>query len=524
MKNNQASNNAEQTKSDKKIKLRKIKKTDYKQVTDLQLKCFPGMKPWTESQFNNIITIFPEGQVCILIENKIIASSSCLIIDYANYSETSSWSELTDNGNITNHAIAGDTLYGMEIMVDPANRGMKLSRRLYDVRKNLAKHFNLKRILIGGRLPNYSKYQKRIDIDEYVTKVIDKKIYDPVLTAQLANGFSLKRVLPNYLPNDKESCGYATLLEWTNFSFKNQKANQIDYSPYVRVSAIQYQMRSIKSFEDFAQQCEYFVDAASDYKSDFVVFPEMFTMQLLSFLSNKKPAGAIRELSNYTNQYIDLFTSLAIKYNVNIIGGSHFCVENDDLYNISFLFKRDGTFGKQYKIHITPYEAKWWGVKGGNRVEVFDTDKGKVAILICYDIEFPELARIAVSKGAKIIFVPFNTDDRRAYLRVRYCAQARAVENQVYTVITGCVGNLPEVNNLDIHFSQSAILTPSDAEFSREAIAAEAVPNTETLIYQDLDLNLLQRNREMGNAQTWNDRKQGFYTLSYKEGDQTIIV
>jgi len=511
--------------TNKKVRLRQIKRSDYKEIVELQLKCFSGMKPWSESQFNNLLTNFPEGQICILMQNKIVASCSGLVIHSDNYSETSSWNELTDNGNISNHSLKGDTLYGLEIMVDPLYRGMKLSRRLYDARKNLAKHFNLKRILIGGRLPHYIKYHKKMDISDYVSKVIDKKLYDPVLTAQLANGFSLKKVLPDYLPNDKESCGYATLLEWTNFGFKDSAAiKQINYSPYVRVSAVQYQMRSIKNFEEFARQCEYFVDASSDYKSDFVVFPEMITMQLLSFLNDKRPAAAIRELSDYTGRYIELFTSLAIKYNINIIGGSHFCIENDTLYNISFLFKRDGTYGKQYKIHITPYETKWWGVKGGNRIEIFDTDKGKVAILICYDIEFPELARIAVSKGAKILFVPFNTDDRRAYLRVRYCAQARAIENQVYTVITGCVGNLPEVDNLDIHFSQSAILTPSDVEFSREAIAAEAVPNTETLIYQDLDLNLLERNREMGNAQTWNDRKKGFYTLSYTEnGDQVVV-
>jgi predicted amidohydrolase/ribosomal protein S18 acetylase RimI-like enzyme len=513
------------TQSTTKIRLRKIKLSDFNQIVDLQLQCFPGMKPWNEKQFHNLISIFPEGQLCITMQNKIVASSACLIINFSNYSETSSWGELTEHGTITNHSYEGDTLYGMEIMVHPEFRGMKLTRRLYDARKDLAKHYNLRRILIGGRLPNYFKHKGKLNIDEYVSKVIDKKIYDPVLTAQLANGFALKQILPDYLPNDKESCGYATLLEWTNFVFKSDRAKkQINYSPYVRVSAVQYQMRSIKNFNEFARQCEYFVDAASDYKSDFVVFPEMITMQLLSFLKDKKPAIAIRELTNYTKEYIDLFTSLAIKYNINIIGGSHFCIEEDTLYNISYLFKRDGTHSKQYKIHITPYETKWWGVKGGNKIQIMDTDKGKVAILICYDIEFPELARIAVSKGAKILFVPFNTDDRRAYLRVRYCAQARAIENQVYTVITGCVGNLPEVDNLDIHFSQSAILTPSDVEFSREAIASEAVPNTETLIYQDLDLHLLERNREMGNAQTWKDRKQGFYKLSYDEDDKVIFV
>jgi len=234
----------------KKIKLRAINLKDYDAISALQLKCFEGMKPWSKEQFNNILTAFKQGQTCITYEKKIIASSCSLIIDFNNYSETSSWSELTDHGNISNHTVNGDTLYGMEIMVDPDFRGMKLSRRLYDARKNVAKHFNLKRILIGGRLPNYCKHQHKLDIDKYVGDVIDKKVYDPVLTAQLANGFALKRVLPDYLPNDKESCGYATLLEWTNFGYKiNPKKNIINYSPYVRVSAVQYQMRSIKGFE-----------------------------------------------------------------------------------------------------------------------------------------------------------------------------------------------------------------------------------------------------------------------------------
>jgi predicted amidohydrolase len=122
-----------------------------------------------------------------------------------------------------------------------------------------------------------------------------------------------------------------------------------------------------------------------------------------------------------------------------------------------------------------------------------------------------------VSKGAQILFVPFNTDERRGYLRVRYCAQARAIENQVYVVMAGCVGNLPAVDNLDIQYAQSAVLTPSDVEFHREGIATEAAPNTEMLIYQDLDMHLLARNREYGSVQTWKDRRHDFYSISYKE-------
>ncbi len=498
----------------KNIKVRKLKLEDYESVTKIQLKCFPEMKPWSLEQFTSLITIFKTGQIGIEYDGKLVASSCSLILNFDNYSETQSWSELTDNGMIKNHNPEGETLYGIEIMVHPEFRGMKLSRRLYEARQKLVKEKNLKRIVIGGRIPSYHKYADKLTASQYVEKVVDRKLYDIVLTAQIANGFVLKRLLPNYFPNDKESCGYATFLEWTNINYSGD-LNKKKQSRYVRVCAVQYQMRMIKDFQEFADNCEYFVDAASDYRCDMVLFPEMFTMQLLSFLPNHSPGKAIRQLDQFTKQYEDLFTRLAIKYNTNIIGGSHFTIENDNLYNVSYLFQRNGTIGKQYKIHITPHERKWWGVKPGNNVEVFDTDIGKIAIHICYDVEFPELSRIAVSNGAQILFVPFNTDERRGYLRVRYCSQARAIENQVYVVIAGCVGNLPAVENLDIQFAQSAIFTPSDVEFHREGIATEAPLNSETLIFQDLDLDMLARNREYGSVQTLKDRRTDLYNVRY---------
>ncbi|NCT77020.1 MAG: GNAT family N-acetyltransferase [Chitinophagaceae bacterium] len=505
----------------KRIRTRAIRLRDYEAICALQLICFPGMLPWKKEQFESILKIFPEGQFCVEYNKQIVASSCSLIIRRNQYSATASWNELTDNGYIRNHDPEGDTLYGMEIMVHPDFRQMKLARRLYDMRKKLVKDRNLMCMLIGGRLPNYHKYAERMRVEQYVESVIDRKIYDPVLTAQLSNGFVLQRLLPNYLPNDKESMGYGTFLEWNNLLYEERKSRQHRKDPYVRVACIQYQMRDIGSFEEFAANCEYFVDVASDYRADFVAFPEMITMQLLTFLPKKHPAEAVRQLDQFTGQYIELFTQLAIKYNINIVAGSHFLIEDDNLYNVSFLFKRDGTYAKQYKIHITPHERKWWGVQPGQEVRVFDTDCGKVSIAICYDIEFPELARIATSKGARIIFVPFNTDERRSYLRVRYCSQARAIENQVYVVITGCVGNLPDVDNLDIHFAQSAILTPSDIEFHREGLAAEAPPNVETAIVQELDMNLLKRNREYGSVQPWSDRRLDLYQLQYQENNKT---
>ena len=101
-------------------------------------------------------------------------------------------------------------------------------------------------------------------------------------------------------------------------------------------------------------------------------------------------------------------------------------------------------------------------IQGGDKIAVFDTDAGRVGIQICYDVEFPELSRILATQGLDILFVPFWTDTKNSYLRVRHCAQARAIENECYVVIAGSVGNLPEVESLDVQFSQSAVLTPSD--------------------------------------------------------------
>ena len=157
----------------------------------------------------------------------------------------------------------------------------------------------------------------------------------------------------------------------------------------------------------------------------------------------------------------------------------------------------------------------------GDSVEVFDTDKGKINIQICYDIEFPELSRIAVEKGAQIIFVPFSTDERTAYLRVRYCAQARCVENHVFVAMAGTVGNLPSVENMDIQYAQSGIYTPSDIPFSRDAIASESTPNIETVIIDDVDVELLKRHRQSGSVLNWMDRRTDLYDVRVRKKNRT---
>jgi predicted amidohydrolase/ribosomal protein S18 acetylase RimI-like enzyme len=505
--------------------LRPLTIDDFDQLVAMQQACFPGMQPWQREQIESQLQHFPDGQLVIEIEGRLAASSSSLMLEFDANLEWHDWTKIADNGYIRNHDPRGDTLYGIEIMVHPDFRGMKLARRLYDGRKELCREKNLARIIIGGRIPGYHRHADEMTAREYADSVLARQIFDPVLTAQLSNGFALQGLIPNYFPTDSDSAGYATFLEWRNLDYvKGAKRRYLSVTELIRIAAVQYQMRTISGFDDFAQQSEFFIDTASEYKSDFVLFPELHTTQLLSCIPELRPGEAARRLSEFTPQYLDFYTEMAVKYNVNIIGGSQFVMEDDDLFNVSYLFRRDGTLGLQEKIHITPSERKWWGVNPGRKVNVFDTDCGRIAILICYDIEFPELVRIAAGKGAQIVFVPFNTDTRHGYLRVRNCAMARCVENHVYVAVAGCTGNLPFVENSDLHYAQSAIFTPADAEFARDAIAAESNANIETMVIHDVDVEQLRRHREAGSVQNWHDRRTDLYRVVYQEDGVEHIV
>ena len=137
---------------------------------------------------------------------------------------------------------------------------------------------------------------------------------------------------------------------------------------------------------------------------------------------------------------------------------------------------------------------------------------------------FPNWSASRLPKGAQIIFVPFNTDTVEGYLRIRHCAQARCVENHVYVAIAGCTGNLPFVENADIHYAQSAILTPADVGFSRDSVGAECNPNIETVVMDDVDLEVLRQHRETGSVQNWNDRRKDIYRVVYEEDGKSFEV
>lgn len=420
------------TRFEKKMVIRNIEEKDIDKIIDLQKDCFPGMEPWKREHLISHLEHFPEGQFCAEFEGEIIGSCSSLLINFDEYDDRHTWQDITDDGYITNHNPDGLNMYGIEVMVHPKYRRMKIGHRLYEARKDLARRLNLKSIIIGGRIPNYHKYAEEMTAREYVEQVTRHQIYDPVLSFQLMNGFTLMRINPNYLPDDTASIKYATLMEWNNVDYLPQQTKRYYKSAFpVRICVIQYEMKKIYSFEEFANQVEYYVDVASDARSDFAVFPEIFTTQLMSFLEERSPSLAVQRITEYTEDYISLFTDLAVKYNVNIIGGSHFVEEEGKIYNIAYLFRRDGTIEKQYKLHITPNERKWWGISAGDQVRVFDTDCGKSRFKSVMTLNFlssPGLRRIKaqksflrrfVQKTAKAIFVS-DTVRRPERLKIKF--------------------------------------------------------------------------------------------------------
>jgi len=270
----------------------------------------------------------------------------------------------------------------------------------------------------------------------------------------------------------------------------------------IRVASLQYFIRPVASFEQFAEQVEALVDTAQDYGCRLLVFPEYFSCQLLTVTGTKLPiAEQIRKLATLEERIVELFVRLAKKSGMYIVGGTLPAVDPPDLetvYNECYFYAPNGSWEVQGKLHMTRFEKEDWLVSPHKTFRVFDTDFGKVAITICYDVEFPELARAAARQGAYILVVPSCTDERQGYLRVRYCAQARAIENQMYVIQSSTVGSLPQVPAVSLNWGQAAILTPSDFAFARDGILAEGVPNQESMVIGELDLERIVETRQRG--------------------------
>ena len=499
----------------KKIELRNLQIDDYKELKSSMMEAYSELENsyWKEHHIEKLLSIFPEGQLVVLVDGKVVGSALSLIIDYRKVIANHTYAQITGNYSFDTHNPLGEVLYGIDVFIHPKYRGLRLGRRLYDARKELCEQLNLKSIIFAGRIPNYIDHKDEFSPKQYIEKVKQKELYDPVLSFQISNDFHVKKIMKNYLVGDTSSNEYAVLMEWNNIYY-DENPNLINLKKSViRLGLIQWQMRPLNNLEQLFEQAEFFIDVVSGYGSDFALFPELFTAPLMADYNHLSEADAIRELAKHTEPIQKRFQEYAISYNINIITGSMPYLENGVLYNVGFLCKRDGSSEMYTKIHITPNESLHWGMKGGSQIKTFDTDCGKIGIMICYDIEFPELSRLMADEGMNILFVPFLTDTQNGYTRVKHCAQSRAIENECYVAIAGCVGNLPKVNNMDIQYAQSAVFTPSDFAFPSNGIKAEATPNTEMTLIVDVDLDLLKQLHEFGTVRILKDRRHDLYNI-----------
>jgi predicted amidohydrolase/GNAT superfamily N-acetyltransferase len=501
------------------IELEFLQIDDYQHLKTAMIAAYPSMPDayWKESHIATLLERFPEGQVALKINGQLAGCALSIRVPEAQATKPHSYEEITGNYTFSTHQSDGDLLYGIDVFIMPAFRGLRLGRRLYDYRKELCEKLNLKGIVFGGRIPRYHSHAGEMTPKAYIEAVKRKELHDPVLSFQLSNDFQAVRALKNYLHMDQDSQGMAVLLRWNNIYYEEPSDAAVSLKRVVRIGLVQWQMRPYADLEGLMKQAEFFVDAVSGYRSDFALFPEFFNAPLMAKDNHKSEAEAIRSLAEHTDAILAKFQELAISYNINIVTGSMPELREGKLYNVGYLCRRDGSYERYEKLHVTPDEAKVWGMQGGQELKVFDTDCGKIGVLICYDSEFPELSRLLADQGMDLLFVPFLTDTQNGYSRVRHCAQARAIENECYVAIAGSVGNLPNVENMDIQYAQSMVFTPCDFAFPSNGIKAEATPNTEMILIADVDLDLLRELHTRGSVRNLKDRRLDLFELKKRE-------
>jgi predicted amidohydrolase/ribosomal protein S18 acetylase RimI-like enzyme len=488
---------------------------------------YPKNAYYTERFYEMQYAAFPEGQFLAEIDGKIVGYATSLIVQLDDDAHWYTYEEITGGGTFSTHDPSGDTLYGADIGVRPEYRRMGISKLLYEKRIALMKRYNLRRMVAYGRIPGYTDYAGKMTAEEYVQKVVAGELSDPALSAHLRAGYKVRRVLLDFLWDDS-SLNYSTLLEMPNPNYQPEK-RKIAAAPLqrvvrrIRVCAAQWCMRPIHSWDEFEQTVNFFVDTADTYHCHFLLFPELFTAQLFTIMpSDLDSRTAIRRLASMTERYIELFSDLAEKHGLYIIAGSQPELRNGEVYNVAYLFTPSGRYYSQDALHIPPIERTDFDIEPGEDIKVFDTPLARIGIQVGYDVEFPELARLQTLSGAEVIFVPYSTDERKAFDRIRYTAQARAVENFVYIVIAGNVGNLPASKNYLINYGQAAVFTPSDFAFPPHATAGESEANVETVLITDLDLTSLVQQRDLATVRHLYDRRTDLYDVRAKRAVKIV--
>lgn len=275
----------------------------------------------------------------------------------------------------------------------------------------------------------------------------------------------------------------------------------------VRIAAVQFPLEAATTVEASFVRYAAAVEDAARRGASIVLLPELLTTEWLACDAGSVDLHqAIRELDRHRPVYLQRFSELARLHGLTIVAGTHYSLLGENLQNVAYAFEPDGTVHTQAKLHPTPYEAETFGLVPGHGVKPLRLAGVRCAIVICYDAEFPEVARAARAGGAEVLLVPYNTELAAGHHRVRRAASARAVENQVYVVTAGAVGRFEHAFDAEDHHAASAAFGPSDHGFPDDGVLAELAPNVAGVLTVDLDLALLRRSMRTGAVRPWLDR------------------
>ncbi|MCX7105710.1 MAG: carbon-nitrogen hydrolase family protein [Methylococcales bacterium] len=249
----------------------------------------------------------------------------------------------------------------------------------------------------------------------------------------------------------------------------------------VKIATAQYDISFLENWKSYEQKIERWVVGAISQDAKILLFPEYFSMELASLFGQPIYSSLSKQLDAMQSlhaDFIELFTSLAKQYQCIIQAGTFpVLIESESYRNRAYLFMPDGQFDYQDKLMMTRFEKEQWLIEGGQEIKYFNTVFGKIAINICYDSEFPLIARQQVESGCVLILVPSCTDTVAGYHRVKIGCQARALENQCYVVQASLVGDASWSEAVDVNVGAAAIYTPVDRGFPDNGILSVGIFN-----------------------------------------------
>ena len=260
----------------------------------------------------------------------------------------------------------------------------------------------------------------------------------------------------------------------------------------MRLGAVSFPLTEPRNYEEWTKEAEKWLKLAAVEKIELLVFPEYFTLALDADVGFE---------TWFQNEFHQLFSSFAHKHQMMILAGTH-----NIGTNTAVLFTPDGKSQQQHKIHLIPSETEETPlITAGNEILVVPFKHGKLATTICYDVEFPELTRAVVKAGVNLLLCPSWTEKPDGFHRVRYCAHARAVENQLFVVHAPLVGSFSPWGINENACGSAAILAPSDPQFPANGVIIEGMWNAGDLVFADVDFEKLQQVRMKGAVRTYRD-------------------